>query len=50
MGDHAMLKRLQNGEEIALDAFTSQYDDVTQIILEKGGLFPFAKALKAGEL
>ena len=50
MGDHAMLERLQNGEEIDLDAFTSQYDEVTQIILEKGGLFPFAKALKSGEL
>ena len=50
MGNHALLQRLQNGEEIALDAFTSQYDDVTQIILEKGGLFPFAKALKAEEL
>jgi len=50
MGDHAMLERLQNGEEIDLDAFTSQYDEVTKIILEKGGLFPFAKALKSGAL
>ncbi len=50
MSDHAMLERLQNGEEINLGAFTSQYDEVTQIILEKGGLFPFAKALKSGEL
>ena len=50
MGDHAMLERLQNGESIALDEFTSQYDKVTQIILEKGGLFAFAKALKSKEI
>lgn len=50
MGDHAMLERLQEGEEIDLSEFTSQYDEVTQIILEKGGLFPFAKSLKAGEI
>ena len=50
MGNHALLQRLQDGEEVALDAFTSQYDDVTQIILEKGGLFPFAKALKAEDI
>ena len=50
MGNHALLQRLQDGEEIALEAFTSQYDDVTQIILEKGGLFPFAKALKAEDI
>ena len=50
MGDHDMLERLQNGESIDLAEFTSQYDEVTQIILEKGGLFPFAKALKAGDV
>ena len=50
MGDHAMLERLQNGEEIGLEEFTSRYDEVTQIILEKGGLFPFAKSLKSGDI
>jgi len=50
MGDHAMLERLQNGESIALEEFTSRYDEVTQIILEKGGLFAFAKALKSKEI
>ena len=50
MGDHAMLERLQNGEEIALEEFTSRYDEVTQIILKKGGLFPFAKSLKSGDI
>ncbi|MBT5843880.1 MAG: aconitate hydratase [Euryarchaeota archaeon] len=50
MGDHAMLERLQNGESIALEEFTTRYDEVTQIILEKGGLFAFAKALKSKEI
>lgn len=50
MGNHAMLERLQEGEEIDLAEFTAQYDEVTQIILEKGGLFPFAKSLKAGKI
>ena len=34
MGDHAMLERLQNGEAIPLSEFTSQYDPVTQLIVE----------------
>ena len=50
MGDHAMLERLQNGESIALGEFTGRYDPVTQLIVEHGGLFPFAKALTAGQL
>ena len=50
MGDHTMLQRLQNGESIPLSEFTGQYDPVTQLIVEHGGLFPFAKALKGGEL
>ena len=50
MGDHSMLERLQKGENIALEEFTSRYDKVTQIILEKGGLFAFAKSLKNGEI
>ena len=50
MGGHAMLERLQNGESLALSEFTGQYDPVTQLIVEHGGLFPFAKALKAGAL
>ena len=45
MGDYAMLKRLQDGEEIHLEEFTSKYDDVTRLIIENGGLFPFAEKL-----
>ncbi|MCS5535896.1 MAG: aconitase family protein, partial [Candidatus Poseidoniales archaeon] len=50
MGNHEILKRLQNGESIALSEFTDQYDPVTQLILENGGIFPFAKKLNAGEI
>ena len=50
MGDYSMLERLQNGEEISLQEFTSRYDNVTKLVIEKGGLFPFAKSLKKGEL
>lgn len=50
MGDYSMLERLQDGESISLDEFTSKYDPVTRLIIENGGIFPFAKKLKAGEL
>ncbi|DAC30811.1 MAG TPA: aconitate hydratase, partial [Candidatus Poseidoniaceae archaeon] len=48
MGDYGILERLQAGEKIPLAKFTKKYDEVTKIIIEKGGLFPFAKTLKAG--
>ncbi len=48
MGDHQMLERLQNGESIQLDEFTQKYDPVTRLILENGGILPFAKKLKEG--
>ena len=50
MGDYTMLEKLQNGEHLPLSEFTRKYDDVTKIIIEKGGLFPFAKALKKGDI
>lgn len=50
MGDHEQLKRLQSGEEIALDEFTNKFDPVTKMLLESGGLFDFNKRLAAGEL
>ena len=50
MGDHSMLERLQNGESIDLDEFTNKYDPVTKLILENGGIFPFAKKLAAGNI
>jgi len=50
MGDHQMLERLQNGESIQLDEFTQKYDPVTRLILENGGILPFAKKLKEGKI
>ena len=50
MGDHAMLARLQDGETLPLAAFTADYDPVTRLILESGGLFPFSKKIAAGEV
>src|SRR5262245_21048421 len=50
MGDHAMLVRLQRGESIALEEFTKGYDAVTQLVIRHGGLFPFGKALAAGQV
>ena len=50
MGDHAMLKRLQAGEGVPLEEFKRGLDAIKRTIVDCGGLFPFAKALKAGEL
>ncbi|MCH1527300.1 MAG: aconitase family protein, partial [Candidatus Poseidoniaceae archaeon] len=50
MGDYEMLSRLQNGESISLDEFTSKYDPVTKLIIECGGLFPFAEKLKSEKI
>ena len=50
MGDHEIVKRLQNGESIPLSEFTSKYDPVTKLIIENGGLFPFASKLKNGDI
>ena len=50
MGDYEMLERLQAGESISLDEFTSEYDPVTRLIIENGGILPFAKKLREGEV
>jgi len=50
MGDYSMLERLQNGDSIPLSEFTSRYDPVTQLIIENGGLFPFAEKLKSEQI
>ena len=50
MGDYDILERLQNGESIALEEFTSKYDPVTKLIIENGGLFPFAEKLSNQEI
>ena len=48
MGNYEMLERLQRGESISLDEFTSEYDPVTKLIVENGGILPFAKNLGEG--
>lgn len=50
MADHDMLVRLQRGENLSLTEFCKGYDPITQLIIQWGGLFPFAKALEAGHV
>jgi 3-isopropylmalate/(R)-2-methylmalate dehydratase large subunit len=50
MGDHDQLRRLQSNEGIPLEEFTRGCDPITQIVIREGGLFPFSKALAAGEI
>ena len=50
MGDHALLARLQAGEQVSIDEFCAGHDPVTQAIIRMGGLFPFTKALMKGEV
>lgn len=50
MGTYEQLERLQAGEEIPLEEFTADYDELTRAILENGGLFPFIAAFQKGEL
>ncbi|MGE0713010.1 MAG: aconitase family protein [Planctomycetota bacterium] len=50
MADHAQLARLQRGEELAIEELVEGHDPITQEIVRRGGLFPFTKALAAGEV
>jgi 3-isopropylmalate/(R)-2-methylmalate dehydratase large subunit len=50
MGDHEVIRRLQAGEGIPLEDFCDGWDPITQIVIRQGGLFPFSKALAAGEI
>jgi len=50
MGDHAILRRLERGEAIALDELTRGKDPITKLLIEHGGLFKFAAALKRGDV
>ncbi|MDP9121409.1 MAG: aconitase family protein, partial [Acidobacteriota bacterium] len=50
MGGHAQLRRLEAGEGIPLAEFYQDYDPITRIVVAQGGLFPFSKALVAGEI
>ncbi|HVT01926.1 MAG TPA: aconitase family protein [Thermoanaerobaculia bacterium] len=48
MGNHDMLIRLQAGEGVPLREFYKDFDPITQLVVQQGGLFPFAKNLAAG--
>lgn len=48
MGDHALLARLQAGEEVPLEAFMGGYPPISRLLVEAGGLFPLVKAAKRG--
>src|SRR5918999_1441001 len=48
MASHDLLTRLQAGESVPLREMYEQYDPITQLIIQWGGLFPFAKALERG--
>lgn len=50
MAGHDILRRLQAGEEIALDEFTRGHDPITKLIIESGGLLPFCQQLDTGKL
>ena len=50
MGTYSMLERMQDGEVIPLSEFTFNYDPVTKLILENGGIFSFAKKLTNGDI
>ena len=50
MGDHDMLVRLQAGEGVALRELYQDYDPITRLIIQWGGLFPFSKAVERGDV
>jgi 3-isopropylmalate/(R)-2-methylmalate dehydratase large subunit len=50
MADHSILARLERGDEIPLEEFTSGHDPITALIIESGGLFPFGERLARGEI
>jgi 3-isopropylmalate/(R)-2-methylmalate dehydratase large subunit len=50
MADHAVLRRLEAGEEIPLEEFLRNLDPVTRLIVRSGGLFPFSKAVAEGRV
>jgi 3-isopropylmalate/(R)-2-methylmalate dehydratase large subunit len=50
MANHEQLRRLQAGEGIALAELCEGWDPITQLVIRHGGLFPFSKALAAGEV
>jgi 3-isopropylmalate/(R)-2-methylmalate dehydratase large subunit len=50
MAGYDVLARLQRGEGVPLEELYRDHDPITQLIVQQGGLFPFAKALARGEV
>jgi len=50
MVDHEVLRRLQRGESVSIDELTRDYDPITRLIIESGGLLPFCGRLASGEI
>ena len=50
MGDHDVLRRLERGDGVPIEEFLQGYDPITQLVIREGGLFPFSKALAAGQV
>ncbi len=50
MANHEQLRRLEQGEGIPLAELAAGFDPITRMVIRQGGLFPFSKALGAGEI
>ena len=50
MAGYDVLRRLQAGEGIPLDELVGDLDPIARAVVRQGGLFPFARALAAGEI
>ena len=50
MTDHETLQRLQAGDGVPLEEFYREYDPITQLIVQHGGLFPLAESLARKEI
>ena len=50
MAGYDVLARLQRGEGVPLEELYRDYDPITQLIVQQGGLFPFSTALARGEI
>lgn len=48
MAGYDVLARLEKGEDVQLAEITKDLDPITRVMLEAGGLFPFAKLYKQG--
>lgn len=50
MCGHDVLRRLEDGEAVPLEAFLAGHDPITQTIIRCGGLFAFSKAFAEGRV